>query len=52
MPPAVTVAIVVFPLLQCPPAVVSVKVIVKPTQTLSLPVIGTGLGSTVTVLVA
>lgn len=45
------VAIVVDPLLQVPPGVALVKVVVNPTQTLAVPVIAAGSALTVTTVV-
>ena len=47
-----TVAMVVVPLLQVPPAVSSAKVVILPTQTDAAPVIAEGEPLTVTVVVA
>ena len=46
------VAIAVVLLLQVPPPVASLKVVVKPAQTLVFPVIGDGSGLTVTTTIA
>lgn len=47
-----TVAIIVLALLQVPPGVGSLKVVVNPAQTTGMPVIGRGVGLTVTVVIA
>lgn len=47
-----TTATVVLLLVQVPPATASLKVIDKPWQTLAGPVIATGVGLTVTVVIA
>ena len=52
IPPAVIVATAGVALLQIPPAVALLKLVVEPKQTLRLPVIAAGRGLTVTVTVS
>jgi hypothetical protein len=51
MPPASTVATPVVPLLQVPPAVISLRLVVEPAHTSVVPVNAAGNGSTVTAIV-
>ena len=50
--PELTLAMLASPLLQAPPVAASLRLVVAPTQTVFVPVIGAGAGPTVTVIVA